>query len=378
MAERVGDRKAIHGALNQIGCAELFSGAAAGEENLERAVRGAIEADEPPVAGVAYINLGCGLARIKEWGRVDLHTEAGIVYCRERGLEAWTNCLLVARTEVALARGRWDDAAHTAHEIMRQSPDWHVSPRWGALLAIGLLRARRGDPGVWPPLDEALELAEPGEELQLLVPVAVARAEALWLEGRSCQIAAETEAALELALERNSGAFIGEVSLWRARAGLDGPIHPGVLPAHREALAGNAAGAARLLEEKEAFYEAALVLGCSGEPEAMRAGLDRLVELASRPAAALVARALREMGERGVPRGPRPQTRTNPAGLTPRQLEVLELLAEGMRNSEIAERLVVSRKTVDHHVSAILGKLEVGNRNEAGAAARRLGLIGEP
>ncbi|MGB8876894.1 MAG: LuxR C-terminal-related transcriptional regulator, partial [Solirubrobacteraceae bacterium] len=78
---------------------------------------------------------------------------------------------------------------------------------------------------------------------------------------------------------------------------------------------------------------------------------------------------------RGVPRGPRPRTRENEAGLTPRELEVLALLAEGLRNAQIAKRLVVSERTVDHHVSAILGKLQVRSRSEASARAARLGIV---
>lgn len=80
---------------------------------------------------------------------------------------------------------------------------------------------------------------------------------------------------------------------------------------------------------------------------------------------------------RGLPRGPRAATRENPAGLTPREVEVLRLLAEGLRNAQIAQRLVVSEKTVDHHVSAILRKLDVGTRGEAAARAARLGLIAQ-
>ncbi|MGZ4165939.1 MAG: response regulator transcription factor, partial [Solirubrobacteraceae bacterium] len=94
--------------------------------------------------------------------------------------------------------------------------------------------------------------------------------------------------------------------------------------------------------------------------------------MGARPAAAIVARALRERGARGVPRGPRPRTRANPAGLTGRELEVLDLLAEGLRNAEIAQRLVVSDKTAEHHVSAVLRKLGVRSRTEAAAAAARL------
>jgi DNA-binding NarL/FixJ family response regulator len=140
-------------------------------------------------------------------------------------------------------------------------------------------------------------------------------------------------------------------------------------------IAGERERAARLLNEKGCGYDAALALADSGSPEALREALDMLRALGARPAAAIVTRRLRELGERSIPRGPRPKTLENPAGLTSRELEVLALLAEGLRNAQIAERLVVSEKTVDHHVSAILRKLDVRTRGEAGAAAVRLGLI---
>ncbi len=121
-------------------------------------------------------------------------------------------------------------------------------------------------------------------------------------------------------------------------------------------------------------YEAALALASGDDENSLRRALDELQAIGARPAAAIVARRLRQRGARGLPRGPRPQTRANSAGLTARELEVLSLLADGLRNTEIAQRLVVSKKTVDHHVSAILRKLDVRTRIDATAEAARLGL----
>jgi DNA-binding NarL/FixJ family response regulator len=109
--------------------------------------------------------------------------------------------------------------------------------------------------------------------------------------------------------------------------------------------------------------------------EAVGGEFQELVAGAAEPhdVALALVRALRERGARGVPRGPRARTKANPAGLTARELEVLALLGEGPRNAEIAQRLVVSEKTAEHHTGAVLRKLGVCSRAEAAACAARLG-----
>jgi DNA-binding NarL/FixJ family response regulator len=101
------------------------------------------------------------------------------------------------------------------------------------------------------------------------------------------------------------------------------------------------------------------------------ATFDRLGAL---PAVALAARRLRDLGARSIPRGRRPATRANPAGLTAREVEVLRLVIAGLPNHEIAGRLFLSTRTVDHHVSAALGTLGVARRGDAAAAAAGLGI----
>ena len=110
-----------------------------------------------------------------------------------------------------------------------------------------------------------------------------------------------------------------------------------------------------------------------GDEESLRAAHISFERMNARAAVAKVVSLLRQLGARAIPRGPRRSTRDNAAGLTDREIAVLQQLFTGLRNAEIARRLHISAKTVDHHISSILAKLEVQNRTQAVRRAVDLG-----
>jgi DNA-binding CsgD family transcriptional regulator/tetratricopeptide (TPR) repeat protein len=372
LADELGRPRSAVSAMVTLGWVELFSGDKAGLERIERAIEAAEAAGlEGEVAG-AHVIVTRTAARQRRYDLAERHLRAGLEYCDGRDFDVWRYYLISWQSKLELARGRWEDAARLAGICLGEPCPF---ARIHALVALGLVRARRGDPDPWTPLDEALTSALPRREFQWIAPVAAARAEAAWLEGRSDAIGSELEPAFGFPM-RGNDPYATALAYWRWRGGLDPEFPAGSdQDPHALEIAGRWDDAAESWRRLDCPYEAALALAASADPARLRQSVVELQALGARPAAAMVARLMRERGVGAVPRGPRAATRENPAGLTARELEVLALLAEGLRNSQIAKRLVVSQKTVDHHVSAILRKLHVRTRGEASAQAMRLGIV---
>jgi DNA-binding CsgD family transcriptional regulator len=377
LGERLDDVDSVVRALTSIGASEISRGAAdEGLGRLERALALALDGGHEVAAARAYNFLSSAAIWLRRLPLGERYLRAGLEYTGERGLDRIRSRLLAWRARLELERCRWDEAGETAALLLRLPRlDWR--PRVIALVVLGLVRARRGDPGRWSLLEEAAQLAACSPELQPVTIVGAARAEAAWLEGEPQQIDAATKDVFARALGVGDPWAIGELAVWRWRARLLDDPPAGAAQPYSLQIAGDWARAAERWTEIGCPYDAALALAWADDEDALRRAHDQLQRLGAQPAARILARRLRERGARGIRRGPRATTQESPAGLTRRELEVLALVAGGLHNAEIAERLFLSKRTVDHHVSAILRKLGVHTRRQATAEAARLGLVGQ-
>lgn len=338
-----------------------------GRAELEQVLAEHLQANNALEAGNAYANLVSHPAEMLRLRDADRYLAEGLAYVTERDIEVLRVILRGLQARLCLRLGRWDEAAEAAADVLTR-PEASAVSRLMALEALGLLRARRGDPGVEAALGEALELAAQTGSVLRLGPVRAARAEAAWLAGDPAHTLAEAQASYDLAVSREHPVITGELAYWRWRAGETVAAPAWIAPPYARALAGDWRGAAEAWQALGCPYEQARALA-QGDSAAQTEALALFDQLGARPAAEQLRQAMQAAGA-SIPRGPRPATRDNPFSLTARQVDILRLLADDLTNAAIAARLHLSPKTVEHHVSAILGKLAVATRQEAARLAR--------
>jgi DNA-binding CsgD family transcriptional regulator/tetratricopeptide (TPR) repeat protein len=347
LAESLGDQALLSRALNAVGTIQWLSDPEAAERMLLRSLRLARQVDDDSLILAAMVNLGAGATEARLYDTAERWLGEAIAWCSRRDLDGYRGYANACLARCLLERGRWPEAA----EILDNAEPGHVYTAIVRLTELGRLRARRGEPGASEALMEAWNLTAPLEELLCHWRVAAARAELAWLHGETPDEGVRD--VYELAVQKGHYWAVGELGQW---------VNPDGNASHEAAAAPyrlDPAAAARAWDHLGCPYEAAMALARS--PEHWAEALARFERLGARPAAERLTRLMRERGRRP----PHRSTLVHPYGLTARQADVLNLLREGLRNADIAARLRISEKTVDHHVSAILAKLGVGSRREA-------------
>jgi DNA-binding CsgD family transcriptional regulator len=316
--------------------------------------------------GSAYLNLLDFAAARRRSDVIDEYSASAIDYCADHGLDLWTRYLETSLARSLMDRGRWDEATAALPRDVEASSS--PLPRSVAGFVLGLMRARRGDSGAGTILSQASELAI-GAEPELRATITAAILEARWL-GVLIELPTESSVGeLLTAADRQHARWeVAAGAWWMKCLSLDVPVLERCGSPWWLMVDGRFEEAAAAWRRLGCPYEEGLALCFSTRAGDLDAGLGLLDRLGAISARAAITRDLRLAGRRNIPRGTRPTTQSNPAGLTARELEVAGLVAEGLRNVDIAERLVVSAKTVDHHVSAVLTKLAVKNRSAVAGA----------
>ena len=338
------------------------------EPVLRRALAIALENGIAPEAGFAYTNLHELNCANREYAKADPYFHDGVAHCEDHDLLVYYTCLRGVRTSSLERLGRWDESVRIAEAILASvaSPVNRMIP----MTSLAMIAARRGEGDVWPHLDAAMTAADGTTQAEYIGPVRLARAEARWLESDPAAARQEAELADDAFTDATHPWLNGEIAVWLRRTGSPRTSQRELAEPYRLQFAGDHRGAAELFDALGCPYDAALALFDAPDELSLRRALDICHALGAVATARIIRQKMRSLGIRSVPAGQRAATREHPLGLTQREQEVLELLCEGRTNASIAAKLVISPKTVDHHVSSVLAKLGVSKRTEVAAAKR--------
>ncbi len=368
IAEEFDDSALLADALNTEACIRMIR-----HEDVtalfRRSLDVAAEGNHESQTGRAFSNLHAFLAGENRFAEAEEVLAEGLEFWELCDFSTYEACLKGGHVRALDRQGRWDEALLIGRELVSRARE-HLSPvnRLNPLGGVGRVLARKGDPEGAEMIAEALGYAERLDSADWLLDARISWIEIGWLSG-------DDDAARERAAAAVEGAqgveplLRGEVAVWARRVGVAADRLDPLPPPFDLWTSGDELAAASWLSDAGRPYDAALACLDSGDQDAMREAVRQLDALGATAASARARQLMRSRGVAAIPRGSRVATKLDPLGLTSREREVLTLLCDGASNAQIAQQLVISGKTVDHHVSSILAKLGVGSRTEAADVA---------
>lgn len=375
IAKELNDEKTLAHALNNVGTVRMrhHSTREKGLEQLKLSREIALKNSDHENVARYYTNVGINAIKMKEYDFASEILEEGLKYCGERNLDSMVSYLILCKAKHSIDLGNWNEALLIATRLTDKE-DLPPVIRIVALVILASIKMRRGQEEVLPLLLEAKEKAYETIEPQRILPVLVALLEYEWITGKRIIETPVLEEAIMMVKQTGNIYEDSEFAfwLWKARGekislteSFDGYLIDNHINVKEAAAQWNKLGCP---------YEEALMLFEGNDADKI-AALEKLYLLGAEIITEKLKFQMRASGIKGIPRGIRKSTRQNPANLTLRELGILRLLSEGMQNKEIAGKLFISPKTVDHHISSILFKLDVNSRTRAVKQAHERGIL---
>ncbi len=365
IARELKEEEALSHALNNVGSVQMFlpgskqQGVSLLQESLAIALKNSFHEH----AARAYSNLGSIGVKLKDYAFAKQILDEGIQYCEERELDVWRLNMLSLKACLNLETGDWDKAYNIADSLLK-GEDKPRAFKISALIVVGTIKMRRGDAEAFDILLQAKTKAFDMMQLQEIIPSLIALLECEWLTGKILIENKELEDIKSVIEQSIETATKNELAFWLRKARKDKIDLKELYEPYKLLNAGKIKKAAEFWKRTGCPFQEAITL-FEGNEEDKKNALPIIQQLGATAVSEKMKMEMRNLGIKSIPRGLRKSTQSNAALLTIRELDVLQLLKEGLRNKEIAGKLFVSVKTVDHHISSILFKLDVDSRAKA-------------
>lgn len=375
IAKELANEEILCYALNSIGniLAKNISTRKKGLEVLQQSMDVAVKINHEEYIGHAYANLAANAVRMKDYVNAKKILETAKQFLEERDIDLGTKYLLAYETRLALETGNWDKANSIASNFINND-DLPPIGKIGVLIVAATIKMRSGEAGAVPLLLEAMDKASNTGEPQRIAPTMTALLEFEWITGQRIIENPVLDGVINMIEQKGNIYENSAFAFWLFKARKQKIALKEFYEGYRTENKSMALKASVLWKQLGCPYEQALTL-FEGSDDDKKEALRIIQKLGADAIFEKMKFEMRASGIKSIPRGIRKSTKSNPANLTDREVGVLQLLKDGLQNKEIAAQLFISPKTVDHHISSILFKLDVNSRTKAVQQASRLEII---
>jgi DNA-binding CsgD family transcriptional regulator len=329
---------------------------------LEQSLDVALENNYEEKIGHAYAAIASSAVVVKDYALAKQMLEEGIQFCEDRDVDVGVAYLEIYRARLLFETGNWNEAYDLAKSFLVE--DQFSIIKIGPHIIANTIKMRRGDAADVVRLMEAKQRAFETQELHRILPALSAMLEYEWLTGERVIEKGELDYAIA-AVEQGGNIYENSAfAFWLMKARNQSVHVPNCYEGYVLNDPAAALKAAALWKEIGCPYEQALAL-FEGDVENKKEAISLMKKIGADAVYNKMKQEMRNEGITNIPRGIRKNTRSNPAHLTERELDILHLMKEGMQNKEIGNKLFIASKTVDNHITSIFYKLNVHSRTRA-------------